>query len=67
MNIRRRQPRMQPGSRRHVQIYLDQALHDRIRQLAQRESWSFSRAARELMELGAASLSTTTPEQTHGN
>ena len=66
MTIRRRQPRMQPGSRRHVQIYLDQALHDRIRQLAQRESWSFSRAARELMKLGAASLQSTT-EQTHGN
>ena len=57
---------MQPGSRRHVQIYLDQALHDRIRQLAQRESWSFSMAARELMELGAASLQSII-EQTHGN
>lgn len=67
MTIRRRQPRMQPGSRRHVQIYLDQALHDRIRQLAQEQCWSFSMAARELMEIGAASLSTTTPEQTHGN
>ena len=67
MTIRRRQPRMQPGSRRHVQIYLDQALHDRIRQLAQLESWSFSRAARELMELGAASLNTANTEQTHGN
>lgn len=65
MTIRRRQPRI--GNRRHVQIYLDQGLHDQIRQLAQLEGWSFSRAARELMELGAASLTTTTPEQTHGN
>ena len=66
MTIRRRQERLGPGNRRHVQIYLDQQLHDRIRQLAQRDGVSFSRAARELMELGAASLQSIT-EQTHGN
>ncbi len=66
MTTRRRQPRLGPGNRRHVQIYLDQQLHDHIRQLAQRDGVSFSRAARELMELGAASLQPTT-EQTHGN
>lgn len=60
MSTRRRQPRI--GNRRHVQIYLDEGLHDRIRQLAQRDGVSFSRAARELMELGAASLSTSTTE-----
>lgn len=66
MTIRRRQPRL--GNRRHVQIYLDEALHDHIRLLAQQEGVSFSRAARELMERGAASLTTTTTtEQTHGN
>lgn len=65
MSTRRRQPRI--GNRRHVQIYLDEALHDRIRQLAQQEGVSFSRAARQLMELGATSMSTTTTEQIHGN
>jgi hypothetical protein len=67
MTIRRRQPRMQPGSRRHVQIYLDQALHDRIRQLAQEQCWSFSMAARELMEIGAASLNPISTDTSHGN
>lgn len=57
MTIRRRQPRI--GNRRHVQIYLDEQLHDHIRQLAQLEGWSFSRAARELMERGASTLTTT--------
>ena len=66
MTIRRRQPRMAPGSRRHVQIYLDHALHERIRQLAQQEGVSFSRAARELMELGAASFNTSTTDS-NGN
>jgi 16S rRNA U1498 N3-methylase RsmE len=59
MTIRRRQPRMSPGTRRHVQIYLDEQLHARIRLLAMQQGVSFSRAARELMELGASSIQPT--------
>lgn len=66
MNTRRRQPRMAPGTRRHVQIYLDQDLHSRIRLLAMQQGVSFSRAARELMELGAASIQPPATD-THGN
>lgn len=58
MTTRRRQPRI--GNRRHVQVYIDQALHGHIAQLASQEGISFSRAARELMERGTASLNTST-------
>ena len=58
---------MGPGNRRHVQIYLDQDMHARIRLLAMQQGVSFSRAARELMEIGAASLQPITTDTPHGN
>lgn len=57
MTTRRRQPRL--GNRRHVQVYLDETLHERIRQLALLEGVSFSRAARELLKRGAATIKPT--------
>lgn len=51
----RRQPRL--GNRRHVQIYLDERLHSLVAAMARRHNVSFSRAARQLLELGAEQLS----------
>lgn len=68
MTASRRQPRI--GNRRHVQIYLDEQLHSDICLLAQQQEVSFSRGARELIQLGASQLHSTqtqgimfTPEQ----
>lgn len=54
MTIRRRQQRI--GNRRHIQVYLDEACHEQIRQFAQLHGLSFSRAARELLVVGAQTI-----------
>ena len=57
MKKTRRQPRI--GDRRHIQIYVDTALHDLIMRIARQQNISRSMAARQLMAQGASSLSTT--------
>jgi hypothetical protein len=54
MTTRRRQPRI--GNRRHIQVYLDEACHEQIRGFAQLHGLSFSRAARELLAVGAQTI-----------
>lgn len=60
----RRQPRI--GDRRHIQIYVDTALHELIMRIARQQNISRSMAARQLMTQGASTISTT-EIQSHGD
>lgn len=56
----KRQPRI--GNRRHMQIYVDEALHAAVVELARQENISWSMAARQLITRGIQSNS---PHQSH--
>jgi hypothetical protein len=60
----RRQPRI--GDRRHIQIYVDNELHDLIMRLARQQNISRSMVARQLMARGAETIPTT-EIPSHGN